>query len=183
MLYCADSPPPMNEQKLEPTLPQSVLAAVGRVVVNFNYLEQWVSFYIAFLLGGTGNDSQQLGRIMANALSFRNLLDVLGSLYRFRTNGGEEFEDLLRRLGSAEEERNRVVHSIWGAGVEPGTVLRVKGAKKRHGRKLNITEMTIAEVAKIADDIAELSSNVVQRCLRFHTLGVRFDDPKDSGSE
>lgn len=113
------------------------LKALGQVVVSFNELEFALKLYIFVLLGM----NYELGEVVTSQLSFRNLVDVFGSLCRYR--GGEsemepELRKLCAKLAQVEEKRNQLIHSEWSGDFD-GAVMRSKTtARARRGRKVQI---------------------------------------------
>ena len=92
--------------------PDEFDAAMGRIALGFSYLEDTTRNVIVLLSGA----HPEIGHIMVAELSFRQKLDVLGSMVRQRVHssfaasndpGGEDYVDeLLSLCHRAEELRN-----------------------------------------------------------------------------
>ena len=131
--------------------------AIGRISAYSNGLELYISALIWCLIGA----GQQVGEIVTSELSFRNLLALLSSLYRFRKTKQEDIEkldSLLKRASALEEQRNQVVHSTWAINMsDPNSLSRYKvTAKQKSGLKHTVEEKTIEELNHIADEMVSL---------------------------
>ena len=110
---------------LKHPVPKELLEGIGDVIVSFALLE----LEMQSLLGSLLHDNQRIGRILASHLSFARLRAATLSTYcelHGEDRGFEELRAIMRDADTAEKERNRIVHSIWGAGSRPGVVMRLK---------------------------------------------------------
>lgn len=113
--------------------------AIGRSVVRFQQVEQWLAEELAMLLRMREREDQHL---VSAAMSFKQKVDLLVELYPKRRNSKlpeVNITAVRKALYAAEEYRNRVVHSFWA--IECGDQsrwLRIKGSLKgRKGFSLN----------------------------------------------
>jgi hypothetical protein len=108
-------------------VPEVLLTEIGRVVANFALLENELFILIHWLLG----TDKEISRIVTSELSFRNLLDLSASLVKqvHDTDAAIEYGQVLKLVSEAEEERNRIIHSRWGAGGHHA--VRTKHTAKR----------------------------------------------------
>src|SRR2546426_6141727 len=140
---------------LKAPVPSEHLRAIGQVTVNFALLESALSTFVWELISA----EQRLGQTITAELSFRNLVALASSLSRFRNLTGETLERceaLLNRALEAEGHRNAVAHSLWAAGHTPASVTRIKvTAKKSKGLNHQFVQMTVDDLQKVADLIAE----------------------------
>lgn len=87
--------------------------AIGRVVVEFQFIESTLSEILASLLKlQESNDKYRI----AAAMSFRQKVDLMCDLYDSRKNPKWASVDIFvtrKALNTAEEFRNRVLHSFW----------------------------------------------------------------------
>ena len=90
-------------------------AAIGRVVVSFQFVENTVGQLLASLLKLKEPDDAH--RITAS-MSFRQKVDLFCDLYPTRNSGMLSIDVAVARraLFSAEQFRNSVVHSFWYVG-------------------------------------------------------------------
>jgi hypothetical protein len=111
-----------------------LLRAIGKVVVRFQQIEQWLAEVLAMLLRMKEKEDQFL---VSAAMSFGQKLDLLIEIYPKRRVGGLKEVDIptvRKALSTAEEFRNCIVHSFWALECsDPGRWLRIKGSLR--GRK------------------------------------------------
>jgi hypothetical protein len=142
-------------------LPPECLAEIGRVVANFALLEHELDILIHGLL----KTDRHISRILTSELSFRTLLDASASLVR-HIHGEEAtrtFSQILHSVSAAEEERNRIVHSLWGA-MGPDIAIRTKdSAKRAKGLNSQRPEYSPAELSRVASNV----SRAIFRVERF----------------
>jgi len=74
-----------------------------------------------------------------------------------------ELQDAVAKAATAEEERNVLIHSIWFAGHTNDEVHRVKiTAKRKVGRRVQSEQVSPADIAKVAERLAEATFVVMQ---------------------
>lgn len=118
---------------------------IGRIVVSFQQVEQWLAEVLAMLLRMREKDDQFL---VSAAMSFGQKVDLLVELYPKRKTAHLKDVDLMvvkNALATAEEFRNRVVHSFWAIECADETRwIRIKGSLRgRKGLKLSKTHANI----------------------------------------
>lgn len=118
---------------------------IGRIVVSFQQVEQWLSEILALLLRMREKDDQFL---VSAAMSFGQKVDLLVALYPKRKPSQLQDVDLKvvkKALSTAEEFRNRVVHSFWAIEcANENRWVRIKGSLRgRKGLKLSKTPANI----------------------------------------
>lgn len=149
-------------RKIETALSHDDLRAIGRITANFALLELMISNCIGSLLGTDG----PTGQIVTAELSFSHLATLFSSLYRNRTSDPQainELKNLLSLVAKAEEQRNKVTHSIWGADPAGGKLARLKTtAKRSSGLKYQVQEMTTEDLNEIADFISKVATDVTE---------------------
>jgi hypothetical protein len=144
-------------------------AAIGRVVVNFGLLESAVGMCVAGLAAGEapgedfiwpptedgGEDARIVGEILTSGSSFRRNVEMFACLQRLRHPGWHQdaFEDLLSTLFLLDEERNKVVHSLWSDAGD-GKAERYKVTSRSKGHKVSKDLVPLADLQKLAEDIA-----------------------------
>jgi hypothetical protein len=115
----------VSQRTLQHPVPPELLVHIGDMTVSFALLET----HLQMLMGSMLTDDQGVGQILSVTLPFRRLREVTASLYLHRHGDDEDFKRLtvlLQEAADIEEERNRITHSIWGAGGKKGTVARMK---------------------------------------------------------
>jgi len=93
-----------------------LFAAIGHIIVNFQLVELWLAEALTEMLSLKVLEDRY---IISSAMSFRQKVDLIAELYpRKKTHVyGVEIKLIKRALHTAEEFRNRIVHSVWT--VEP----------------------------------------------------------------
>src|SRR6266487_3679812 len=138
------------------------LQEIGRITVNFAFLEAAVSFFISGLI----SDDQTVGQIVTAELSFKNRIALLSSVVRHTSKDSEivrRLDALLMRALHVEEKRNKVTHSVWGSCKTPDTITRVKfTAKVKKGLKSQFEAITVAELSTISKEISDLSGEILR---------------------
>lgn len=125
-------------------------------------------------------EHQRIGQIITAELPFKGLKALLVSLYIERHGKDDDFsklKDLMLRAGRAEEKRNQITHSIWGAG-DGESISRIKTtAKEKHGIKFNFESMKVEDLDSIASEIMVLAKDIQN--FNFYLLenGKAINDP------
>lgn len=152
--------------KLQAPVPAEHLQAIGQITVNFALLESEISFFVWTWV----SKDQRLGQIITAELSFRNLVSLLSSIFRHTVSEADKITELEELLGKAlmvEEKRNVITHSVWAAGNTPETITRIKTtAKKSKGLRHQFEQMSVDDLNKIAEQIAELAQEIRMFLLR-----------------
>ncbi len=138
------------------------LKAIGLITVNFALLQSQIEFAIKFLLG----TDQRVGQIITAELSFKNLLALFSSLYRFRTQDAkaiEKLKRLIKKIDQAEKKRNTVIHSLWAGSNTQEAIVRFKTtAKVSRGLTNQFEEVSVDYLNMIADEIAEVTDEIIR---------------------
>lgn len=156
---------PHSSVELKHPVNQDILTQLGDMTVSFAMLEDT----FRSLLGSLLNEHQRVGQIIASSLSFKVLRDVVVSLFRERHGDLDidlkALEDLSKRAGVIEEERNRFTHSTWGAGLSPTESTRIRvSVREKNGLRFQFEELG-------EDDVKAF--NVSIRALANEVLGFR----------
>ncbi|MDF3822831.1 hypothetical protein P3G55_23235 [Leptospira sp. 96542] len=121
-----------------------LLIAIGKVVVQFQFVESVVAEMLASLLQLRQPDDQH--RIMA-AMSYKQKVDLLFDLYPSRrVQSWPDIDVGISRqaLYAAEKYRNTVVHSFWHIGGEESRWMRTKADLRRsNGLRIQSSEVDI----------------------------------------
>ena len=106
----------------------------AKSIIWFQRIENTLSVCISAFSGM----EEEIGKIVTTEMSFRAKVAILSALATYRSKSGELHEDiqeLIKRVRWAEQERNRLVHSIWDLSEdEPGSLRREKTSirKSKH---------------------------------------------------
>jgi len=156
--------PPENAPKLTlaTDLPHDYLAFIGAITVNFAALESALAFGIWTMLGDSEEPDPRFA-VVTSQLSFKQLVWMYSNLYRqcFRKADDETFEertkDHVRRLFKAEEDRNRVVHSMWSSTVGGEAAMMFKITARADGAKAKTQDFSKEQLAAIANECEHLA--------------------------
>jgi hypothetical protein len=144
--------------------PEQFDAALGRVVESFSYLESNLKNLIVLLLG-VPND---IGQIVTAELSFKGLVHMASSLFKHKHDQGEfvvenedteaRFSELAGLCFSAEEHRNKIVHSSYVL-----RRFRIKTtAKTKGGLKTTVDAIDADKLLDISDFIGSIGTHVLE---------------------
>ena len=140
-------------------LNRDLLAALGLIAYNFQNFEKQIEFLAWCLIGG----DQAIGQIVTSQIPFARLCDLLGSLFRYRTNDAEliaELDDLLAKAANIEQDKNIIMHSAWAVANGPKAVVtRFKiTARRDKGIKHQFQSMEASDLSKIASSVRKAAN-------------------------
>ena len=142
-------------------LSNDFLAEIGRITVHFALLERALVHLTHVLLALPEN----IARTVTSELSFRGLQHLASSLVKEKHPAMfEDFMQLLKLVGQAEDKRNRITHSSWGMSVTASAkeqkVVRTKFTAKHRGLRLGREELTVNDLRSIASNISVAAYDV-----------------------
>jgi hypothetical protein len=132
-------------------VPSELLTEIGRIVANFAILENELFILIHWLLGS----DREISHIVTAELSFRNLLDLSASLVRqvHGTKAAKNYKEALKFATKAEDERNHIIHSLWG--MRGLNATRIKHTAKRgKGHSIQREQLTQEDLFAVAIEIS-----------------------------
>ncbi len=170
---------------------ESLVKSIGRITIYFSMLEELIKNCVNMLIGGEG------ARIVTARLTFPDLLNFLGVLYRQKLNIKQDedspsnLRELLVAAKTAKDQRNNVIHSIWkiriGDVEKPFTRIKRKVIKKK-GLKIDVQQMNVLELniilLMIKDAIDKARKFTQELLMSYITLpispadGAIFSDEK-----
>lgn len=152
---------------------QDFLNAVGKVTVQFSKLESELSGFIVLLLD---HEDPDVGNIVTAELSFKQLIQLLMSLFRHRISDPTKTSTMLKLLKKCrglELERNRVVHSYWTASAAFDVARRRKfTAKFKRGYNREFKSVPIREIRKLASEIQDATSEIGRLSLQWYDNNI-----------
>jgi hypothetical protein len=165
-------------KKIQHPVPDEHLKHIGDMTVSFALLESIIQFFIWILF----SDDQRIGQIVTAELSFSRLRALLISIYLERFGDDEDFKtlrNLMQQASVVEEKRNKITHSVWGAGGDPDTIMRIKTtAKEKHGIKFHHEKFTskdlsdfVGKIKKLSLEIQDFSISLIDRNKHFKVKG------------
>jgi hypothetical protein len=130
------------------TLPDELVCAVGRAVVNFQLLE----FTVVRLIWIMSFTDEYVGERETAGVPFSKLLDLLSSTFPADVQAAsllKTFDDLMSRARDINETRNRVVHSWWFTDLDGGRPSRLKLSRKTSQQDLEAIDMNALSIAAV----------------------------------
>jgi hypothetical protein len=160
------------------------LKAIGRVVVNFSGLE----FFYEVLAWSLASMSQDVGLIVTSELSFQQKRNLVCALTReslkLHPAAALEIDELAKESRKIEEERNRIMHSLWGPlTTDPeGPLARVKFTAKGQLRKQGEAAVDPTQLISLADQISQLTGKLME-FFRRYASAIPYRVPQVSEEE
>lgn len=128
---------------------QEGMASFGECIVWFQHIEHTLCVCISVMAGMP----DEIGLIVTSEMSYRVRVATFAGLAQHLAKAEalpEDLFELVKRLRWAEEERNRLVHSVWDLHEEtPGLLRREKGALRKNKYTSDVEDFH-------PDDLAEL---------------------------
>lgn len=125
----------------------ALLRAIGHTVVRFQQVEQWLAEELALLLRMREKEDQYL---VSAAMSFKQKVDLLVEIFPRREERHPnlpkvDVTEVKKALYTAEEYRNRVVHSFYAVECRDSSKwVRMKGSLRgRAGFSLNSVDANV----------------------------------------
>ncbi len=130
---------------------QEGMSNLAESIVWFQHIEATLSVCIAAF----SNMDEEIGEIVTSEMSFRGRIATLSALASHFTSDEqlhEDIKELFSRVRWAEQERNRLVHSMWDLNEEkPGIIERTKTAIRKNKHREDTEEF-------VAEDLEELKN-------------------------
>jgi hypothetical protein len=156
---------------------RDLLVPIGDVTVSFALLEFALQTFIASMI----REHQRVGQIVTAELSFKQARALAVSLYLERYGKDDDYKVLRSLLVDAaklEAKRNRIVHSIWGAGDSPDSLWNLKStAKERSGLRFDAVRYTVADLQAVADEIKALAARFQDFYISLIRNGKAINNP------
>ena len=148
-----------EERVIAPTTEDDLLLALGKMTANFAMLEFHVATGIWFLIGGL----PRTGPIVTAGLSFKQLVNIFHALMLEKSgtkpDAVETVGGFRKALFNAEEQRNKLTHSIWPAGPEDRST-RNKDSIARGEWKLSIEKHSAEQISGLALEFEALALEI-----------------------
>ena len=151
-------------RRLQPAISPALLEPLGKVLANFNLLENTAAQFIWVLL----STDQRAGQITTAGMTLPELNDRLRHLYQHREKDPEKLvmmDKLHDQLLKLNTRRNRLVHAMWVAGDTADEGVAVLSGVRR--KDLFAFESFSAEdIEKVSDRAIDLASELFDVMLR-----------------
>jgi hypothetical protein len=102
----------MNRQNSIAETAKAIYSGIGKIIVTFQQIEMWLSQVLTGMLLLKDKTDQHL---VSAAMSYRQKVDLMVELYNKRKpkfGGAASLATIRKALCTAEEFRNRIVHSF-----------------------------------------------------------------------
>ena len=138
--------------------------ALGGVVLEAAYLERILRAAFSALVGS------KYAAVVDGRLTAAAMIEDCERITRYHTGITEPAKEAvlaaLRACRQANKERNRVIHDTWA--TRPGSVmvtlhdtrLGSSGRPQRRAHDVSVTAQTLAEVRKLADQVADAADDL-----------------------
>jgi hypothetical protein len=137
------------------------LARLGSVIVAFQRIDE----SLARAIGSMVARERNVGDIMVTELSFRGRVATFQALFLHRTKFDklpEHVREVVKRIVTAEQIRNKLVHSDWDANTrKPTTIRRTKSALRgKRGLDRTLEELRPTDLEEIAASFEGIADDV-----------------------
>ncbi|KKP90711.1 MAG: hypothetical protein UR94_C0024G0023 [Parcubacteria group bacterium GW2011_GWA2_36_10] len=126
---------------------------IGEISCNFSLLELYLSCFITRLI----SEDTKIGTIVTCEMSFQNLLKAFHSLLKYKINNEKDLKEankLVKKLNSLEQERNKIVHSVYLSESDSKNIVRLKTtAKQNHGLKTTTEPVNLKKFTLLNEEI------------------------------
>jgi len=140
---------------------QEAMANLAECIVWFQRIEATLSICISVF----ADMEEDVGEIVTSEMSYRARVATLSALATHHSKSGElhdDIKDLLKRLRWAEQERNRLVHSMWDLNEEkPGLIQRAKNAIRKNKHREELEEFVPDDLEDLRDLFEGINTDLV----------------------
>lgn len=137
------------------------MSYLAKSIIWFQYIENTLCTCISALSGMDEN----VGEIVTSEMSFRAKVSILSALSTFRSQADdphEDIKDLIKRIRWAEQERNRLVHSMWDLNEDkPGTIVREKTAIRKGKHKIAQEDFSPEDLQDLKDLFEGINTDLI----------------------
>ncbi len=137
--------------------------SIGRITVAFSQLDSWLNSLIWFLISTP--EEQYLGQIITAEISFRQKLDLVAALFKYRCKDIDkqtELTSLIARIEKLEARRNIVQHSLWihqSEKLDQVTQFKIT-AKRKNGLVHTRNIITLQSLEQLSKELNEATSDL-----------------------
>jgi len=165
----------VNMATLRHPVPKKLLTLIGDMSVSYALLESSLQDLAASLI----EEHQRICQIILCEGSLRQLLAMIESLYKERHGEDGDYTQLknfLKNADLANQRRNAIIHSVWVAGDNAKSVVRIKMTAKKTYRVVS-EKIDQVLLQSLIDEIQELAQNILYFRLRLIQNKKAFNNP------
>jgi hypothetical protein len=167
--------PSRNRYYYNPAVPDRQLWAIGMVVVQWGMTESIIEQQIANIIG----QDEALKTEYKKIRNFKQTVDFFQSLLENNLSGEDRDKafHLINRIRNLGDKRDKVIHKLWGGGMQEGTwsnpedypttdaaILRDRDepyrGKSQDARNTLSWRLTFNEIRKIAKEVSILNRDL-----------------------
>ena len=141
-------------------VPDDILRALGRVVVNFAAVEM----HLTFLTGELITQDQPVAQIVSSEMNFKTLRAALKSIVHAKLPQDkavlDRLDDLLGQAKHAEDLRNQLMHCFWLDDGQGGMGRFKMTAKEDKGLKHTTAPITAKDINDVADKLKKVGEDI-----------------------
>ena len=134
---------------------------LAKSIIWFQRIENTLCTCISVLSGM--ND--EIGDIVTSEMSFRAKISILSALALYHSSTDdlhEDIQELIKRIRWAEQERNRLVHSMWDLSEDkPGTILREKASIRKSKHKVAQEDFTPEDLEDLRNLFEGINTDLI----------------------
>jgi hypothetical protein len=158
--------------------PAPEVHSLGEVVVAFGRLEFFLEVSIWQLLAPDESSERFLmAQAITAEMSFDRKVHAFASMFRQKglATADEELTSLIKKLFAVQDQRNRLLHSVWSYSQQlGGSFLGMKAAAKaKHGLKRRFQRMTPDRIKHIQKAIGDASQSLADFTMKYIKRQVR----------
>ena len=140
---------------------QEGMANLAESIVWFQNIEATLSICIAVF----SNMDEEIGEIVTSEMSFRGKIATLSALamhFSHEDQLHEDISELFSRVRWAEQERNRLVHSMWDLNEEkPGIIERTKSAIRKNRHREDTEDLVAGDLEELRDIFEGINTDLI----------------------
>tara|TARA_R110002050_G_scaffold237585_1_gene373624 strand:+ start:50290 stop:50844 length:555 start_codon:yes stop_codon:yes gene_type:complete len=151
--------------------PDELSAVMGRITMNFQYLEERID---KIIIQNLLEIDEEIGTIITAELSYKNKVNLFASLYYkfykikeynfYKGYENEHFKLLVSALYKCEELRNQILHSSISKNWKTNEIIRTKKtSKSKSGLKIDKQIVDIPYLFDVSDFMGQVEY-ILEEC-------------------
>ena len=133
---------------------------LGKICTNFAATELLLKIYVSRLI----NDDLKIGAILTSEMSFQNIIKAFDVLVNYKLHNfvfKPKLVKLIPKINAVEQERNKLIHSVYSSDVTGEKLWRSKStAKQGKGLQFQQEHITPQIFDKVIKEIFEINNQL-----------------------
>jgi hypothetical protein len=142
------------------------LRELGRLVLNFNALEQYARLLVHALIAGD-EVASKVSTHGADARRLEEVLSLLAEIRDLRTSTKADLYAFIKRFSGLRDSRNALVHATWRVPNDAIDLSQVEAARPPRGRS---TDSRPVEASRDPASLGEIASACSDACTEAERL-------------